>query len=96
MVNPDHNTSSGSDAEATLGPLNETTTTTNVKECRLPEIKSNDREDYETWRKNVRWWSKLTRLSPSQQAPHVILNSLQTKVMQKVACELSQEEAEMG
>ena len=59
-----------------------------------PKLRSKDGEEYEIWRKNIQWWSRLAKKPIARQAPHIIINSLHNTELKQIAQEISIEDAE--
>ena len=59
-----------------------------------PKLKTTDGEENEVWTKNIQWWSRLTKMPKTRQAPHIIIYCLHNKELQQIAQEVSIIDAE--
>ncbi len=60
----------------------------------VPKLKSDNCEEYELWRNDVRWWQMLAKIPKNRQAPHLIINAIHVRSVHKIIREISHADAE--
>ena len=72
MVNPNANTSSGSNAT-----LDQTVSVNhNLKGPNAPKLMTADVPEYHKWKRYVCWWSEITIMPKSRHAMYIIMNCI--------------------
>ncbi len=90
------------DSEATTflgGSLSDTAASNSTrqtirKDCDVPKLKTSTCDDYTRRKKNIMWWSNLTRIEKSNQGPHIIVTAIYDSEVHDVATNMNHEDAE--
>ena len=62
-----------------------TETTTTIKDVDVPKLTSSKTEEYERWKRSLRWWASVTKIEKGAQATQIILNALLDSEVHEVA-----------
>ncbi len=85
----DHNETQGEDGSilqrTVEGSRTITETTTTIKDVDVPKLTSSKTEEYERWKRSLRWWASVTKIEKEAQAAQVILNAIMDSEVHEVA-----------
>ena len=62
-----------------------TETTTTIKDVDGPKLTSSKTEEYDRWKRSLRWWASVTKIEKEAQATQVILNAIMDREVHEVA-----------
>ncbi len=65
-----------------------------TREVEIPKLKTSKADEYARWKRNIKLWERVTRISPRNRGAHIILNAIIDSEVHEVATNIDWEEVD--
>ncbi len=65
-----------------------TGTTTTIKDVDVPKLTSSKTDEYEKWKRSLRWWASVTKIEKEAQATQIILKAILDREVHEAALKM--------